>query len=225
MPVVTVGIASMAIAVAVCIGLLIRVGQPAHVVPAFVVIAGLMAVQLALASSGLLRQWDRVPPPFLLMMLATLAVTLTAALSPFGGRLAEALPFGALIGFQAFRLPLELVMHRAAAIGLMPVQMSYAGQNFDIVTGTLAIPVALLAAFNRAPLALMRVWNLLGLALLLNVVIVAVASLPVFAAFGPDRLNTWVADAPFVWLPGVLVPAALFGHVLTFRRLRGRVTA
>jgi len=105
------------------------------------------------------------------------------------------------------------------------VQMSYAGQNFDIVTGTLAIPVALLAAFNRAPLALIRVWNLLGLALLLNVVIVAIASLPVFAAFGPDRLNTWVADAPFVWLPGVLVPAALFGHVLTFRRLRGRVTA
>ena len=105
------------------------------------------------------------------------------------------------------------------------VMMAYAGQNFDIVTGTLAIPVALLAAFNRAPLALIRVWNLLGLALLLNVVIVAVASLPVFAAFGPDRLNTWVADAPFVWLPGVLVPAALFGHVLTFRRLRGRVTA
>ena len=146
-------------------------------------------------------------------------LTLTAALSPYGRRLAEALPFGALIGFQAFRLPLELVMHRAAAIGLMPVQMSYAGQNFDIVTGTLAIPVALLAAFNRAPLALIRVCNLLGLALLLNVVIVAIASLPVFAAFGPDRLNTWVADAPFVWLPAILVVAALMGHVLLWRRL------
>src|SRR6187399_1117150 len=121
MPVVTVGIASIAIAVAVCIWLLIRVGRPAHVVPALAVIAGLMAVQLALASSGLLREWDRVPPPFLLMMLATIAVTLTAALSPFGLRLATALPFGALIGFQAFRLPLELVMHRAATIGLMPV--------------------------------------------------------------------------------------------------------
>jgi len=225
MSVVTVGIASIAIVVAICVLLLIRVGQPAYVFPTFVVIAGLMAVQLVLASGGLLRQWDRVPPPFLPMMLATIAVTLTAALSSFGRRLAEALPFGALIGFQAFRLPLELVMHRAATIGLMPVQMSYSGQNFDLVTGVLAIPVAVLAASNRAPLALIWLWNLLGLGLLLNVVIVAVASLPVFAAFGPDHLNTWVADPPFVWLPGVLVPAALFGHVLTFRRLRSHATA
>jgi hypothetical protein len=62
-------------------------------------------------------------------------------------------------------------------------------------------------------------WNLLGTLLLVNIVSIAVASLPTFAAFGPDRLNTWVADPPYVWLPGVLVPAALFGHILTWRKL------
>ena len=30
----------------------------------------------------------------------------------------------------------------------------------------------------------------------------------------------WVAHFPFVWLPSVLVAAALAGHVLVFRRLR-----
>jgi len=43
-------------------------------------------------------------------------------------------------------------------------------------------------------------------------------------AFGPDRLNTWIADPPYIWLPGVLVPAALFGHLLTWRKLGQRAS-
>jgi hypothetical protein len=61
----------------------------------------------------------------------------------------------------------------------------------------------------------------IGTLLLVNIVSIAVASTPMFAAFGPDRLNTWVADAPYVFLPTVLVPAAVFGHALTWRKLAG----
>jgi len=32
-------------------------------------------------------------------------------------------------------------------------------------------------------------------------------------------LNTWIADPPFIWLPGVLVPAALLGHLLLWRKM------
>jgi hypothetical protein len=32
-------------------------------------------------------------------------------------------------------------------------------------------------------------------------------------------LNTFVADPPFVWLPAVLVTAALMGHILVWRKL------
>jgi hypothetical protein len=31
--------------------------------------------------------------------------------------------------------------------------------------------------------------------------------------------NIWVTQAPWVWLPAVMVLAALLGHVLVFRRL------
>jgi hypothetical protein len=75
-------------------------------------------------------------------------------------------------------------------------------------------------------------WNALGTFLLIAVVTIAVASLPVFAAFGrePARLNTWVGYFPFVWLPAGLVSAAVLGHVLLWRRLlsygmRGRAFA
>src|SRR5687767_389787 len=83
----------------------------------------------ALALSGLLGRFDLRPPPMALWFAATLLVPLAVALSPFGRRLALALPFTALVGFQAFRLPLELLMHQAAADGIMPRVMSYSGYN------------------------------------------------------------------------------------------------
>ena len=132
--------------------------------------------------------------------------------------MADRLPLAALIGFQAFRLPLELVLHKAAAEGVMPVQMSFSGYNFDILSGLLAIPVAWLAWKGRAPEALVVIWNLMGSALLLVIVTIAAVSTPTVAAFGPDRLNTWIADPPYIWLPGLLVPAALLGHLLLWRR-------
>jgi hypothetical protein len=136
-----------------------------------------------------------------------------------GGRIAASTSFAAIIGIQAFRFPLELVMHQATISGLMPVQMSYSGRNFDILTGILAIPVALVSMRSRPSRAVIIAWNVVGTLLLVNILTIAVASTPIFAAFGPDHLNTWVADAPYIFLPTVLVPAAVFGHALTRRKL------
>jgi hypothetical protein len=126
-----------------------------------------------------------------------------------------------LVGFHAFRLPLELVMHRAASEGTMPAQMSFTGWNFDIVTGASALVVAALAAQGDAPRWLLAAWNALGSLLLLAIVLIALASLPIVRAFGdePSQLNTWVAYFPFVWLPAGPVAAALFGHIVLWRRL------
>jgi hypothetical protein len=91
------------------------------------------------------------------------AIAAATAFSGFGGRLAEFLPLWALVGAQAFRLPLELAMDAMYARGVMPVELSYSGRNFDILTG--------------------------------------------------------ITYPPFVWLPAVMVLAALVGHLLIFRKL------
>jgi hypothetical protein len=182
-------------------------------------IAIVAAAQWYGASRGVFREWDRIPPPFMLMMLALAIIVVHTARSPLGQALAEHTSFAALIGFHTFRLPLEIVMHRAAQEGVMPVQMSFAGYNFDILTGASALLLALYLQVRPAFLTLIRAWNWLGFLLLLNIVSIAVASTPLFAAFGPDRLNTWVAFTPYVWLPGILVMAALFGHLLVWRKL------
>jgi hypothetical protein len=182
-----------------------------------------MAVTGAAAASGVLARFDAHPPPLLGLFVGVFAISMATGLSRTGDRLARGLPLAALVGVQAFRVPLELVMHRAAQDGLMPVQMSFGGWNFDIVSGLTAACVGVLAAFGRAPRALLVAWNALGIVLLATIVAIALASTPKVHAFGTDprALNTFVARFPFVWLPGVLVTCAIIGHIALTRRLLG----
>jgi hypothetical protein len=183
-----------------------------------------LSLAAALGLSGVLSDFSSLPPRIALLMLPTLALPCWLAFSRTGAELAERVPLTWLIGFQGFRLPLELVMHRAAVDGTMPPQMSYTGSNFDIVTGTTALLVALFVGRGRAPRWLLLGWNLLGSGLLVAILAIAIASLPQLAAYGnePDRVNTWVAYFPFVWLPAGLVSCALLGHLLLWRRLGQR---
>jgi hypothetical protein len=179
-----------------------------------------MALTWALAAGGVLGRWDRLPPPFAVMMLVALALAAFIAFGPFGTRAARTIPVWLLVGVQGFRLPLELAMHAMYVRGIMPVQMSYSGRNFDILTGASALLVAssIVAGLGGRRLAMW--WNAAGLALLLNIMVVAIASTPTFRMFGDDRLNVWITRTPFVWLPAVMVLSALAGHLLLFRALR-----
>jgi hypothetical protein len=187
--------------------------------------AAWMTVTWLAAASGAFRHWDRIPPPFGLLVVAIVVLAIVLALSPFGGRLARFVPLWALVAVQAFRLPLELAMHELFERGIMPEQMTFTGRNFDIVTGITAIIVAVAVASGRGGHRLVAAWNLLGLALLINVVTIAILATPVFRYFGDEHVNVFVTDPPYVWLPAVMVLAALAGHLLIFRALlvRGRL--
>jgi hypothetical protein len=75
---------------------------------------------------------------------------------------------------------------------------------------------------GHAGVRLVRLWNVLGLLLLINIVTVAILATPRIRYFGDDHLNTWVTYTPFVWLPAVMVLAALAGHLIIFRARRVR---
>jgi hypothetical protein len=184
-----------------------------------------LAFTAALAATGKLSDFSARPP--LLVPLAVLANIAAGALSRSKGVerwLASPSLFSLLVALQIFRLPLELLMHRAAAERVMPSVMSYSGYNFDILTGTSALLLTIAYRGRAIPTALLWVWNCVGMLLLLIVVSIAVASTPTFLAFGFEQANTWIAHAPFVWLPTFLVPVALFSHLVLFRGLRRNAT-
>jgi hypothetical protein len=178
-----------------------------------------MALTWAAAASGILRQWDRNPPPFALLVVGVIGVAVTLSFGTTGRQIATQAPLWLLVAIQSFRLPLELAMHALYERGIMPVQMSYSGRNLDIITGATAVIVALLVMTGRGGRGLVALWNVLGLGLLVNVVVVAILSTPRFSYFGNDHLNVFVTYPPFVWLPAVMVVAALAGHLVVFRAL------
>jgi hypothetical protein len=170
-----------------------------------------------LAASGWLATFNSFPPPLMRLILPALLLTTIACLRFDWYR---RFSLAGLVAFQSFRLPLELIMHQAAREGVMPPQMTFTGRNWDILTGLLALPLAYLLSRNRARPAWVWAWNLLGLLLLINVVSVAVMSFPgPLRRFWNEPANLWVTHLPFVWLPTVLVPLALAGHLLIARKL------
>jgi hypothetical protein len=194
----------------------------AAVILTLVVGAAWMAISALAAASGILRQWNATPPPLVGLVIGIVTLASLSAFTSYGRRLVEGLALAELIAFQAFRLPLELLMHRALVEGVMPEVMSYTGRNFDILTGLTAAVLAPLVASGRAGRGIVLAWNLAGFVLLLNIVVVSILATPRFGYFGADQFNVWVTYPPFVWLPAVMVLVALGGHLLIFRALSTR---
>ena len=178
-----------------------------------------------LAGLGLLDRYTPLPAPALALLagltLLTVAVT---AFFPLGGFIAMAVRPQGLIALQGFRIAVEWLLHRLYLEGVVPVQMTWTGRNFDIVTGVTGL--ALGAAFWRArslPRGLILAWNVLGLGLLVNIVVIAILSTPVpFRRFAEGPPNLLPSEFPYVWLPSFLVQVALGSHLLLFRQLQRR---
>lgn len=180
-----------------------------------------MAVTAGLAGSGALgRAADVAFLPFLGMS-NLLAIGL--ALSPVGRKLAVGLPLVALVGFHAFRLPLELVLHQLVAEGVIPRQMSWESRNIDVITGILAagaVPVLLSESLRRWHKPVAWVVAVVGFALLLNVGVTAVLCSPVPMRRYMDGPALQLAfHVPWVWIVPVCVAGAMAGHVVLFRSL------
>jgi hypothetical protein len=160
-----------------------------------------------------------MPPPLMFYLMPTMLVGIAVAFSPLGRRLA-ALPLGLLVGLQAFRLPLEMILHGLHDSGNLPIQMTWSGLNFDVVTGATAALLGILALRRPLPSSLVWAWNAMGSALLLTVVGIAITSAPTpLRQFteGPPVLLPF--HVPFNWIVGVHVWTALVGHLVIFRAL------
>jgi hypothetical protein len=145
-----------------------------------------------------------------------LVVWVGLALSPVGRCLATTVPLAALVVFQAFRLPLELVLHSWVAQGTIPQTMTWLGQNWDIISGGTALVCAPLASRFRVAA---RLANIVGFALLLNVMRVAILSSPVPFGWGVQPPLLLAFHLPYALIGPVCVGGALFGHLVLTRAL------
>lgn len=179
-----------------------------------------LALTAAIAQSGALMVFESLPPRLMMLPMSALVGLIVVGRGATFRRLLAATPLAWPVALMSFRVVVELMLWQLHEGGAMPPQMTFEGRNFDILVGLSAPVVAHGLTTGWLPRRAAIAWNLAGLALLLNVVTIAVTSVP-----GPTRLDwggeplTIVATAPFVWLPAFLVPVAVFGHVSSLRQL------
>ena len=179
-----------------------------------------MGAVLWLVATGL-AAFSGVLSGFSLPLFAALMIlTGGMAFSRMGAALIAAVGPVGLIGFQFFRVPVAMFLRGMYQAGQAPVQMTYEGFNVDIFAGLTAPAMAWLVWRGKVGSYAIWTWNALGLVLLAEAIVIAVLSMPTeFRVFTNEPASTFVSHAPYVWLPTVLAPAALLGHLLVLRWL------
>lgn len=170
-----------------------------------------IGVGVWLAATGLAALSGAVRGFSLPLFTALMILTGGAAFSRVGAALLAAVGPVGLIGFQFFRVPVALFLRGMYRAGQVPVQVTYEGLNFDIFVGLTAPAMAWLVWRGKARSGAIWVWNGFGLVLLVEALAIAALAMPEPASA--------FSTAPYVWLPTVLAPAALGGHLLVLRWL------
>lgn len=125
-----------------------------------------------------------------------------------------------LVKLHVFRFYVEVLLWGLFSASLLPVQMTFEGLNFDVVTGATATVAAWLITKNKFPKVAVVLWNVVGLTLLINIVVIALLSMPTpFRVFMNDPANTIVTEFPISFLPAFLVPLAYMLHILSLRKV------
>lgn len=192
----------------------------------FYIVLGIWIVLIsALAISGFLSHFDSFPPRIMITLLPPLiAMLIFTARSGSLKKLLQAIPVQWLLYLQGFRLIVEIMLWYQYELGLTPIQMTFEGRNFDILAGITGPIMGYLYSKNPKSMRLPTlIWNFVGLALLLNILVVALLSFPTpIRYFMNEPANYLVTEFPFVWLPGILVTIAYSMHFFSLKQLFSR---
>ena len=182
-----------------------------------VIAGGLVLYGVAIAGIVLSGIFERAFVPFgPLFLVTTIAAAVSVGFSRMGVRIATGIPLAWLVGFQSFRLPLEVVLHEWYLTGTIPETMTWSGSNWDIVSGIVSL---ILCPFVSRSRALAWVANVVGILLLVNVMRVAILSSPVPFGWEVVPKLELIGHLPYAFIVPICVGGAALGHVLLTRRL------
>ncbi|WP_422360421.1 hypothetical protein [Reichenbachiella sp.] len=171
--------------------------------------------------SGFTSDFDSLPPrPALFIVIPAIALVFILR-SKQTSRILKSIPPQYLINIQMFRVPVEILLWLLLLAGVTPIQMTFEGRNFDILVG-LTAPLAAYLAFGKGKMnkKIAIIWNVFGLVLLANILIIAILSMPTpLRVFMNEPANTEVGKFPVILLPAILVPIAYYFHAFSLKQL------
>lgn len=186
----------------------------------YIIVAWLL-IQAILSFSGFYLVQGGSMPRFLLMILPPLLFIVLTISTTSGRNLIGQPDLKWLTLLHIVRIPVELVLFWLFVHQAVPRIMTFEGRNPDILAG-LTAPFIFYFGFvkKQLPVNIILAWNIVCLGLLLNIVVIAILSMPFpIQQFGFGQPDIALFYFPFAWLPGCLVPMVIFAHLLSIRQL------
>ena len=181
-----------------------------------------LSILAALALSGFFQNFDSFPPRLVSMaILPPVILTFVLLFSKPFYKILLHIPPSWLVYVQSFRIVMEIFLWLGFVAGFVPPQMTFEWLNFDIVVGITAL-MGGYTFFGRGRYRRFEaiLWNIFGIVLLFNIVLIALLSAPfAFRVFMNEPANTFVAYFPFIWVPGFIVPFAFAMHLFSLKQL------
>ena len=182
------------------------------------------ALFTALGFSGFFIHVETMPPRFIFMLGPAFVIMILFFTTRKGRGVIDNMDLKALTMVHVVRLPIEIVLFALAAHKTIPDLLTFEGRNFDIIIGITALPIVWWVFSKGGSKKILLVWNILGLMLLLNVVIHGVLSVPFpFQQSAFNHPNIAMLHAPFLLLPGLIVPLVMFSHFAAIRKVVGEL--
>lgn len=175
----------------------------------------------AVSLAGIFTITSGMPPRFAPVIAVPLLVIAALFATLKGRAFIAGLDPGVLVMLNTIRIPVELVLYGLFIHGAVPELMTFAGRNWDILSG-LTAPLIWWFGYRKRVLsrAVLIGWNMLCLGFLLNIVVNAILAAPFdFQQQAFDQPNIAIFYFPYVLLPGVVVPIVLFSHLVLLRSL------
>ena len=181
-----------------------------------------LTIQGYLGYSGFYLDTASIPPHFLAMFPPVFIAIFILFYTKKGKIFIDSIDLKNLTLLHSVRIPVEICLLWLFYAGAIPELMTFEGRNFDIIAGITA-PIVYYLYFKRKTISkkTLRIWNVIMLLFLINIIINALLSTPLpIQQFAFDQPNIGILYLPYVWLPAFIVPAALFSHLVAIRRLK-----
>lgn len=186
-----------------------------------------IGLQSGLGMSAFYTVIDPPTPRFPLLLVPPILAIVALFVTNKGRALLDSLDIRTLTLFHVIRIPVEIVLFWLYTEKAVPELMTFAGRNFDILSG-LSAPVIYYFGFvnNRVNHPLLLVWNLVCLVLVINIMVIGLLSSPTpFQQFAFEQPNIAIQYFPFNLLPACLVPLVILAHLSAIRQLSRPVRA
>lgn len=180
-----------------------------------------MFVQALISLTGFYQVTNTLPPRFALLIGPGFLLILYLFITKNGNTFIDNLDLQKLTLIHIVRIPVEITLFYIYIAGLIPEQMTFEGNNFDIISGITALFIYFFVFVKKTlGKTALLLWNFLCLGLLINILVIAILSVQTpFQQLAFDQPNIGVTFFPFIWLPCVIVPIVLFAHLAAIRKL------